>query len=245
MVCGNCGGEGHNTRTCTDKRGELAQEDARTTATYDGRELMLNGEILWLQDERRQLVTHIVVLPGVTTIGVNAFCYCSSLSSLILAEGLTTIGAWAFSGCNSLSFLILPDGLTRIRGYAFHGCTSLSSIILPEGLTTIGENAFAGCTILSQCSRAAGHLSVEAYLRFISSRANRRYAVLASLARLRDELYARQATRARHQADDDAVEEDEKEDEEVLEEQAGILNGALAFDIIHSDDLWRHILEFV
>ena len=44
--------------------------------------------------------------------------------------------------------------------------------------------------------------------------------------------------------DDDAVEE-EVEEEVVLEEQAGVLNGALAFDIIHSDDLWRRILEFV
>ena len=38
---------------------------------------------------------------------------------------------------------------------------------------------------------------------------------------------------------------EENEEEVVLEEQAGVLRGALAFDIIHSDDLWRHILEFV
>ena len=43
------------------------------------------------------------------------------------------------------------------------------------------------------------------------------------------------------------MEEEEGEDEDKLveEEQAGVLRGALAFDIIHSDDLWRHILEFV
>ena len=43
--------------------------------------------------------------------------------------------------------------------------------------------------------------------------------------------------------------QEEEEEEEVvvvpLEEQAGVLNGALAFDIVHSDDLWRHIFEFV
>ncbi len=74
-------------------------------------------------------------------------------------------------------------------------------------------------------------------------RPNRRYAVLASLACLRSELYARQATRNARQAFDDAV-ENGKGKGEVLEEQ-GVLRGTLAFDIIHSDDLWRHILEFV
>ena len=115
------------------------------------------------------------------------------------------------------------------------------------------ENIFSGCSILRQRRIAAGHLSVDSYLRFISSRARcakLRVAVLASLARLRFELYARQAKRARL-ADDDAVEnaeeeEEEEEEEEMLEqEQAGVLNGALAFEIIHSDDLWRHILEFL
>ena len=104
----------------------------------------------------------------------------------------------------------------------------------------------------SSAGRAAGHLKVEAYLRveanffFIYRRANRRYAVLASTARPRDELYARQAKRARRQeADGDAVAEEDEEVLEVLEEQAGVLRGVLAFDGIHSDDLWRHILEFV
>ena len=75
------------------------------------------------------------------------------------------------------------------------------------------------------------------YLRFFV-RASRRYTVLASLARLRFELYARQAKRARL-ADDDAMKEEEEEDdeeeekeeeeEEMLEqEQAGVLNRALA-----------------
>ena len=65
----------------------------------------------------------------------------------------------------------------------------------------------------------------------------------AVLLCLRTELYERQRKRARRVAEEvDGVDEEE---EEELKEQAGVLNGALAFDIIHSDDLWRHILEFV
>ena len=55
-------------------------------------------------------------------------------------------------------------------------------------------------------------------LRFIASRASRRYGVLSSLARLRDELYARQAKRARLAYDDAAEQEDEDEDEEEEED---------------------------
>ena len=39
--------------------------------------------------------------------------------------------------------------------------------------------------------------------------------------------------------------EEEEEGKDEAEEQAGVLRGVLAFEIIHSDDLWRHILEFV
>ena len=69
MVCGNCGGEGHNRRTCTNERGALAQEDALATATYDGTHLKLNGEVLVHNDEKRKLVSQIFFLPGVIAIG--------------------------------------------------------------------------------------------------------------------------------------------------------------------------------
>ena len=66
----------------------------------------------------------------------------------------------------------------------------------------------------------------------------RRYATIASLTRLRDELYARQAKRAKKGGKWEG-------EEEYEEEEKGVLEGRRAFDVIHSDDLWRHILEFV
>ena len=98
----------------------------------------------------------------------------------------------------------------------------------------------------------------------IRKRANRRYAVLASLARLTRELYARQAKSASRQArEDDAAAAAAAEEEEevvvveeqvvvveeqvvVVEEQAGgLLRGDLAFDVITSESVWRYILEFM
>ena len=160
MACGICGGEGHNRRTCTNKRGALAQEDALTTATYDGRELRLNGRVVRPLDDKRKLVAHILFMPGVTAIHedsswrppVGTFYGCTSLTSVNLPEGLTTIGGGAFSYCTSLTSINLPERLTTIGSHAFYGCTSLSSISFPEGLTAIGGYAFWGCTTLSSVS---------------------------------------------------------------------------------------------
>ena len=162
MVCGNCGGEGHNRRTCTNKRGALAQQnDALTTATYDGTELELDGEVLWQHDERRRLVSHILFLPEVTAIHEEAFCDCTSLSSITFPEGLTTIGRYAFCGCASLSSITFPEGLTTIGVAAFYGCTSLTAVLLPEGVPTLGRYAFYGCTSLSSVNLPEGHTTTD------------------------------------------------------------------------------------
>ena len=57
----------------------------------------------------------------VTTIGDNAFCYCTGLTSITLPEGCTTIGYYAFSGCTGLTSITLPDGCSIGEG-AFEGC---------------------------------------------------------------------------------------------------------------------------
>ena len=216
-----------------------------------------------------------VILPeGLTKIESFAFYHCSSLSSVIFPEGLTEIGQNAFDGCRSLASVILPEAVTKIGMWAFDMCLSLSSINLPEGLTTIrhGRIDFLNnCPILERRRIASGHKDIVSYLQFISLpairavRANRRYAVLASLARLREELYARQEEEekkkkkkraeesggrqaaGRQEGEGDAVEEREEEvgEEEEKEERAGVLRGGLGFDMIHSDDLWRHMLGFV
>ena len=66
-----------------------------------------------------------------------------------------------------------------------------------------------------------------------------RYATMASLLRLREELYARHAKRAKKGG------EPEGEEEAYEDELEGELEGRRAFDKIHSDDVWRYILDFV
>ena len=57
------------------------------------------------------------VLDGwsVTRIGVEAFQYCSTLTSVILPEGVTAIGDSAFYYCTSLTSINLPDSLRAVQ----------------------------------------------------------------------------------------------------------------------------------
>jgi len=89
-----------------------------------------------------------------TTIDIQAFHGCSSLTGLTLLGSVTTIGYAAFCGCTSLTSLTLPGSLTTIDDYAFRSCSSLTSLTLPRNVTSVGRCAFRGCTLDAE-SRAA------------------------------------------------------------------------------------------
>ena len=91
-----------------------------------------------------------IIPESVTSIGDNAFEYCTSLTSITLPESVTSIGEGAFWGCSSLTAITIPEGVTSIGDDAFSWCTSLTSITLPESVTSIGDYAFEGCTALKK-----------------------------------------------------------------------------------------------
>ena len=64
----------------------------------------------------------------VTSIGICAFQYCSSLTSINIPNSVTSIGDRAFYGCTRLTSINIPEGVTSIGSYAFDSCSSLSSV---------------------------------------------------------------------------------------------------------------------
>ena len=65
---------------------------------------------------------------SVTTIGSNAFYYCSGLTSINIPNSVTSIGSDAFYGCSRLTSITIPNSVASIGNDAFYGCSGLSSV---------------------------------------------------------------------------------------------------------------------
>ena len=86
---------------------------------------------------------------SVTSIGNDAFAYCSGLTSIDIPNSVTSIGDRAFRRCSGLTSITIPNSVTSIGAGAFSGCSGLTSVTIPNSVTSIGSEAFSGCTGLT------------------------------------------------------------------------------------------------
>ena len=139
---GNCGDSGSNVTWLLDDNGTL-------TISGSGKIEDCRSDIDQPWYSNRSDITSVVIEPGVTSIGLQAFYECSNLTSITIPSGLTSIGEQAFGNCTGLTSITIPSGFISIGDYAFWNCTGLTSITIQNGVTSIGTGAFWNCTGLT------------------------------------------------------------------------------------------------
>ena len=117
--------------------------------TISGEGPMANyGEVNKPWKDIREQVTTLVIEPGITSIGENAFHNMVNLSSVTIPDGVETIGTSAFSYCEKLTAVTLPRSLRGLDTYVFYA-TGLTEIHFPENLSHFGSGALGNCERLS------------------------------------------------------------------------------------------------
>ena len=94
-------------------------------------------------------VTYNSVAYSVTSIGDEAFYWCTRLTSVTIPNSVTSIGDKAFYFCLLLTSIEIPNSVTSIGDSAFFNCRSLTSVTIGNGVTSIGDDVFSNCNNLT------------------------------------------------------------------------------------------------
>ena len=97
-----------------------------------------------------QSIEHDNAVYNITSIGEDAFDYCSKITEVIIPEGVTIIKDFAFGQCWGIVSVGFPETLVTIYDRVFCRCNKIQSISLPQSLKKIGASAFLGCDSLSE-----------------------------------------------------------------------------------------------
>ena len=129
--------------------------------------LTISGEGRMADTERKDYgsdFTEVVIEPGVTYIGREAFYCCKKLKTVTIAETVTGIGTWAFAYCEKLPSIVVPDSVTDL-GYAiFDHCKALTLARLPEQVDSMSTSLFSNCENLTKVNIPRNATAVQEYM---------------------------------------------------------------------------------
>ena len=119
-----------------------------STVTYSGKEYSVTS----IGDEAFgwcSSLTSVTIPNSVTSIGERAFSGCDDLTSVTIPNSVMSIGEKAFVGCSGLTLVTIPNSVTSIGDYTFEGCSGLTSVTIGNSVTSIGNAVFYGCSGLT------------------------------------------------------------------------------------------------
>ena len=73
----------------------------------------------------------------------------SGCKNTVIPSSVTSIGDEAFRYCSGLTRISIPSSVTSIGDHAFNNCYGLTSISIPSSVTSIGDAAFRACENLT------------------------------------------------------------------------------------------------
>lgn len=104
-----------------------------------GSKLTVNGQSVTLEQGEN------IVLDYPNEITTVEATYNTALTYIQIPNTVTSIRLNGFNGCSSLSSITIPDGISRINNYTFSSCSSLEYVNIPNSVTIIKSNAFEYC----------------------------------------------------------------------------------------------------
>lgn len=94
-----------------------------------------------------EMLSDITLPTNLKTIGNYAFDN-TLFNKSELPATVTTIGFNAFAYCTQLKEMVIPEGVTIIPGALFMSCTSLARVVLPSTVTELaGRDTFKDCPL--------------------------------------------------------------------------------------------------
>lgn len=88
-------------------------------------------------------LTKIIIPPNINKLGPGCFCYSGDLETAdIQSNKIEAIPVDCFLNCQSLTKIDFKDGVTRIEWNAFSGCCSLKIALFPGSVSVLNPNIF-------------------------------------------------------------------------------------------------------
>ena len=120
-------------------------------------------------------LTSLTNINHITSIGKQAFCKCTSLSSFTIPSTVTKIEEdgdnGAFREASNLVTVTYSSNMTTIPQACFYGCTKLETITNIENVVTIRKNAFYNCQKLKESTLGSSCFDIPSSCQNIEEKA--------------------------------------------------------------------------